>query len=123
MELLQLKYFCYSAKTENFSKTAKKYMIPSSAVSQSIRRLENELGVSKNHPIANKENINFSELFNENFITMHQSAGLYHLTHLFCANAGFKPKISIQCDDPFYMRKYIEMGLGIGFVPTLSWKG
>ena len=44
MELLQLKYFCDAAHTENFSATAKKFGVPTSAVSQSISRLEKELG-------------------------------------------------------------------------------
>ncbi len=44
MEVLQLRYFCDSARTQNFSLTAKKFMVPPSAVSQSIRRLEKELG-------------------------------------------------------------------------------
>lgn len=46
MELLQLKYFCDAAHTENFSATAKKYGVPTSAVSQSINRLEKEIGAS-----------------------------------------------------------------------------
>ena len=45
MELLQLRYFCDAAKTENFSVTASHFSVPPSAVSQSIRRLEQELGV------------------------------------------------------------------------------
>ena len=45
MELLQLLYFCSAAETENFSETARKYGIPPTGVSQSIRRLEKELGV------------------------------------------------------------------------------
>ena len=43
MELLQLKYFCDAAETENFSKTAEKYLVPTSNISQSIKRLEKEL--------------------------------------------------------------------------------
>ncbi len=46
MELLQLKYFCDAAQSENFSVTAKKFGVPTSAVSQSIHRLEKELGTS-----------------------------------------------------------------------------
>ncbi|MBR2431832.1 MAG: LysR family transcriptional regulator, partial [Clostridia bacterium] len=42
MELLQLKYFCDAAETQNFSKTAKKYLVPTSNISQSIKRLEKE---------------------------------------------------------------------------------
>ncbi len=44
MELLQLRYFYESAKSESFAKTADKYMIPASSVSSSIKRLEEELG-------------------------------------------------------------------------------
>ena len=43
MELLQLKYFCDAAQTQNFSKTAKKFLVPPSNISQTIKRLENEL--------------------------------------------------------------------------------
>lgn len=45
MEMLQLRYFYNSAIEESFSKTAKKYMVPVSSVSASVKRLETELGV------------------------------------------------------------------------------
>lgn len=44
MEILQLRYFFESAKTENFAKTAQKYMVPTTSVSASVKRLENEIG-------------------------------------------------------------------------------
>jgi hypothetical protein len=44
VELLQLRYFYESAKNENFSKTAEIFMVPTTSVSASIRRLEEELG-------------------------------------------------------------------------------
>ena len=40
-----------------------------------------------------------------------------------CRRAGFEPSIAITTDDPFYVRRYIELGLGIAFVPAFSWKG
>ena len=43
MELLQLRYFYDCARFGSIVKTAEKYMVPSSSVSASIRRLENEL--------------------------------------------------------------------------------
>ena len=46
MEFLQLRYFCDAAHSENFTVTAKKFGVPPSAVSQSITRLEKELGTS-----------------------------------------------------------------------------
>jgi DNA-binding transcriptional LysR family regulator len=45
MELLQLKYFCEAAESENFSHTAKKNGVPTSNISQTVKRLETELGV------------------------------------------------------------------------------
>jgi len=44
MEILQLKYFFESAKNESFAKTAEQYMVPTTSVSASIKRLEAELG-------------------------------------------------------------------------------
>ena len=45
MEILQLKYFKAVAECENMTSAAKKLCVAQSAVSQSIARLENELGV------------------------------------------------------------------------------
>lgn len=238
MEFLQLRYFADAAQTENFSQTAIKFSVPASAVSQSIRRLETELGAElferkknkvvlnedgknfyrvvrqmdallsdakkqlndstspssgeirmqifcnrrivsdairafheacpgttfilnhgfpsdeefdliissdetlkeryachpllteqiavafpKNHPLTQRSEITIHDLASEHFVTMYHHGNLYHLTQRLCAQAGFTPQISVECDDPYYLRKYIEMGLGIGFVPLFSWQG
>lgn len=238
MELLQLQYFCNAAETENFSKTARNYGVPTSNISQSIHRLEDELSTTlfdrssnriflneqgkllysnvktalmliydaktklcdqekisgeikilaetnrrivtqaierfqknyndviffinhssedttdkydliisdkileqknftkhllvvdklllamkKNNPLVNNSQISVKDLENEKFITMSNTSGLYKLTNEICHAEGFTPNIVIQSDDPDYIRKYIEMGLGISFVPSLSWKG
>ena len=238
MEFLQLKYFSDAAQTENLSKTAKKFCVPTSAVSQSIRRLEKELGVelfdrrsnrialneegrrfyksvreideilqearerlvrdpmeisgeirmdilcnrrivsdairqfaaqhpgvtfalnhgsnsdeshdlvisddsfskknyirqplitediaiafSANHPLAGQETVVLSQLADDCFVAMQSNSRLYNLTQRLCAQAGFVPKVSIRCDDPYYIRKHIEMGMGVGLVPLFSWQG
>lgn len=46
MELLQLRYFRDAALFENFSKVAEKYTVPQPSISKTIKKLENELGVS-----------------------------------------------------------------------------
>ena len=58
MELLQLRYFYESAKNENFSKTAEIFMVPTTSVSASIRRLEEELGCKLFDRSANKIKLN-----------------------------------------------------------------
>lgn len=237
MELLQLKYFCDSATTENFSKTAKKFGVPPSDVSQSIRRLERELGVQlfvrransimisdsgrefysrvskalsligeakaalsddaskgkiklcintnrrpvmevvekyrqhypdveivTNHfvdpltdefdliiesneprlseydktlfisedimlavrsdnPLASQPVLDVSALMSVPFVTMSEKSSIYHITFEICRKHGFLPKIAMQSDDPFYVRKCVELGLGVAFVPAFSWRG
>ena len=237
MELLQLRYFCFAAENENFSKTAKEFMVPPSNISQSIKRLEKELGkplfnrtsnsihlnengrifyshvkkcldelnLAKNKIIQNNENPkieiltqidrrivmqtaqqyrllhpeteiiikhsgsvsdnNFDliisaeildekeffcqKLFSESivlamkkdnpaakdevitaenlcklpFITMNNGSNLYSLTHTVCSEFGFSPRIAIMSDDPFYVRRCVELGLGVAIIPEISWKG
>ena len=238
MELLQLKYFCNAAETENFSETARNYGVPTSNISQSIHRLEDELGttlfdrcanklflneqgsflynnvktalmliydakiklsdnqkisgtikilaetnrrivtkaierfqqshsdviffinhtiedstdkydlivsdkileqknyakhllvvdklllaIKKDNPLAGEKNLSVKALENEKFITLSNKSGLYKLTNEICHCEGFTPKIVIRSDDPDCIRKYVEMGLGVAFVPSLSWKG
>lgn len=238
MELLQLQYFCSAAETENFSKTARNYGVPTSNISQSIHRLEKELSttlfdrsankiflneqgkllytnvksalmlindakmklcdnekisgeikilaetsrrivtkaierfqekypdvvffinhsaenesdnydliisdkifeqknfkkhslvvdklllaIKKDNPLVKKSRISVKDLENERFITMNNKSSLFRLTNEICHTEGFTPNIVIQSGDPDYIRKYIEMGLGVSFVPSLSWKG
>lgn len=238
MELLQLRYFSDSAENENFSKTAEKYMVPPSSVSISVKRLENELGVSLFDRKGNKISLNangrilrdalksalsaidgavaditardneagdinllirserrvitehfiefkrlhpdtifhlihdFSTkatdkfdiiideqsdiykgferfpllteklrlatgvdnplcgkrltldmLYSEPFISMGEGSSMKRLTLEICKKAGFTPNIIIESDDPYYLRKYIELNFGIALVPEISWKG
>ncbi len=237
MELLQLKYFLDAAKSENFSKTAKKYGVPPSDISQSIKRLEKELScrlfdrksnsitlntkgkvffdrisvalaeiesataeisddgvsgqikigininrhtvmetverfrklypqvdivvkhgvvsgfdefdlmiaaddmsdkglrgeklfseeillaVSSEDPLAKKEKITADDLRDRPFISMGFGESLYNLTEKICSEMGFAPHVAIQGDDPFYIRRCVELGLGIAFVPEISWGG
>lgn len=58
MDLLQLRYFYESAKNESFSTTAKKYIVPTSSVSASVKRLEKELGVNLFDRTTNKIKLN-----------------------------------------------------------------
>lgn len=234
MELLQLTYFCHSARCENFSKTAEYYNVPTSNISRAVRSLEKELGVKLFKRTANKiflnengktfyqsvgkaltliENgkravlcdnknpsgeikllistcrriatqaieksrrlypeIKFSikhgfddgdynfiisdiapskkqfdkihlmtekmllaipkssglfeksdatdDIENEPFISLGKGTRLHTLTEQFCASLGFVPNIELQTDDPYYVRKYLEMGLGVAVFPEKSW--
>lgn len=238
MELLQLKYFCDAVETENFSKTAEKFIVPPSAISQSIKRLERELGhklfirnankiivspegkafydgvklaidsleqaknklndfsdvvcgkirifigtnrryvteiiekyhelypqvtfylnhdfvssvndfdliitddgtrfelektfllkekilvcMNANNELCKKQNLSLLDLKEQKFISMHSKSSLFSSTYKMCLANGFAPDTVIQTDDPFYIRKYVSLGLGVAFFPEFSWKG
>ena len=78
MELLQLQYFYESAQNENFAETAKKYMVPASSVSASVKRLESELGVklfdrSSNRIALNEKGYYFAGALREIFEKLNQT--------------------------------------------------
>lgn len=233
MELLQLRYFCHAAKSENFSATAKAFSVPASNISQTVKRLEKEIGVTLFNRNSNRVTLNergkefykkikdalemintatananreanavmkigiFSnrrivmqaiekfqkqycnidlvlshdrqkakedfdliisdkleaipdlkakKFFSEKmllasssdfikgkitvndikqtpFVSMPEGTSLYDTNQKICASLGFSPRIAIQSDDPFYIRKCIELGLGICFIPEFSWQG
>ncbi len=238
MELLQLRYFCDAAEYENFSHAAKKNGVPTSNISQTVKRLENELGVSlfsrsankilltdegrrfydgvyqalvmldsarlslgetdepvgvlkllirvhrrtstiaverfkelcpkvqivinhddgedtadysfvisdscenndkcikehliterimlavsRDNPLSLRKSVSVSELSEENFVSMKLTSPLASLTHALCRAAGFEEKTVISAEDPFYVRKYVDMGLGVALVPEISWCG
>lgn len=58
MNLNQLKYFLEVARSENISKTAQQRLLPPSAVSSSIKKLEQELGVALFDRAHNKITLN-----------------------------------------------------------------
>ena len=237
MELLQLTYFCEAAESESFTETAKKHMVPTSAVSQSIKRLENELGVTlfirqanrirlspkgrvfyekvgqslslladarnevcddgakgsirlsifinrrlvmqtvekfsrlypnvdivtkysvlptqedfdlvisdirpesgdytgeklieeeillamhRSHPLSSLRYVCADQLVECPFICTNQGSSLYRITEEICNGGRFLPRIVICSDDPYYIRKCVELGLGVAFVPSASWQG
>ena len=238
MDLLQLTYFCDAAESENFSRTAAKFYVPTSNISQVIRRLEQDVGVPlfdrrgnrvalnpegqlfykraraaldqleearqllsdgqgalsgevrlfvgcnrsmvaksierfrRDHPgvsftidhhhlpdpgfydliisdtlpwegyerrwlvrekflvavakgnaMAMESPVSMKALSDMRFISMHEGSSLGNVLHETCRRAGFEPNVVIRCDDPQYMRRYVEMGLGVALIPSFSWEG
>ena len=58
MNFNQLKYFLEVAQSENISKTAQKHLLPPSAISSSIKKLEQELGVELFERSGNRISLN-----------------------------------------------------------------
>ena len=81
------------------------------------------LAVHEDHPLASSESISIRNLKNEKFITTGMHSALYNLTRQSCLDAGFEPNISIMCDDPYFVRKYISNNLGLALAPSVTWAG
>ena len=80
------------------------------------------IAASSDNPLCGRI-LTMADLRNKPFLTIYQGGSLHRITLECCRKAGFEPNIIIECDDPLYLRKYIELDFGIAFVPESSWKG
>lgn len=92
---------------------------------ESITLLSEEilLAVPESHPLAAKTSISLKEVENESFISLKPGTNLRELTDRFCHNAGFNPNVVFESDDPATVRGLIKAGLGLAFIPEISWGG
>ncbi|SDI32165.1 transcriptional regulator, LysR family [Alteribacillus persepolensis] len=75
------------------------------------------LVVSTDHPLANQQSVEMSELWEENFLMFRKGFSLYDRVREGCIQAGFEPRIiheSTQWDFLFEMAK---KNLGVTFLP------
>jgi LysR family transcriptional regulator, transcription activator of glutamate synthase operon len=81
------------------------------------------LAVPTWHPLAERPSIHLQEVAQEDFICLKPEHSLRQLTDSFCQQARFRPQIVFESDEPSTIRGLIRAGLGIAFVPSLSWRG
>ncbi len=80
------------------------------------------LALHKDHPLARREQVGISDLRDERLISLPPQSTLHAITLEHCRTAGFEPHISIVCDDPYFIRKYVDEGMGVSLAPAVSWK-
>ena len=81
------------------------------------------LATVKGSELESRGEITLPELSGERFIAMSDNSRLSAITREICKDAGFIPNVVISTDDPYYVRKYVEIGMGVALVPSISWKG
>ena len=81
------------------------------------------LAVPTWHPLAQYTQIRLQEVAAEAFICLRPEHSLRQLTDRLCQQAGFRPQIVFESDEPAVIRGLIKAGLGIAFVPAISWHG
>jgi DNA-binding transcriptional LysR family regulator len=92
-------------------------------VGEKILTEEILLALRVDHPLASVPEISVEDLRAQNFISMGENSNIYKAAAHICREMGFEPHNVILADDPFYVRRCVELGLGIAFVPSLSWRG
>ena len=74
------------------------------------------------HKLASKTLVTARDFANEPFIAMSAGNSMHTFLGEICEKENVNLKIAIQSDDPYYVRKYLDEGLGLAFVPAISWK-
>lgn len=78
------------------------------------------LAVPASHPFAGLDTINLIDVKSEPIIGL-DSSQLNQTMKNACQKAGFDLTYAIESDDPSTVRKFIKMGLGLAFVPVITW--
>ena len=81
------------------------------------------LAVPRGSAYAAAEQLTLADLRDAPFVMMGDASGLPHLIRDLCREAGFSPRVTIRSDDPHYVRRCVELGLGVTLSPAFSWQG
>lgn len=81
------------------------------------------LAMPADHSLAARKSVRLAEVAAEPFICLYKGKGLRVITDELCAQAGFEPNIVLESDSPATVRDLISLGVGLSFVPQISWQG
>lgn len=120
-------YVCHNL----FSVSDLEYDLCISAISpnwqdaKGISLLKEQIGIamSRDHRLAKLTKLTAKDIANEKFIFLPPHNSVNKMATAYCVRNCFTPDIAVMCDDPYYIRKYISVGIGIAFVPFVSWQG
>ncbi len=79
------------------------------------------LAVPQSYPQAQKASVRLEDFANYGFISLQAGKDLRTIADHYCSEAGFIPSIFLESDSPFTIREFIKAGLGIAFVPEITW--
>lgn len=81
------------------------------------------LALPKSNPLSQRSSLNLSEVANEEFICLQRGKSLRTITDIYCKIAGFEPSVVLESDSPETVRELIRAGIGISFIPSITWQG
>ena len=69
------------------------------------------------------EAVDLRDFSESEFICLQKGKSLRKLTDWYCHMAGFEPTVILESDSPEVVRSMIHAGIGIAFVPSITWSG
>ena len=79
------------------------------------------LAVPPNHCLASRHSIDLIEAKDEDFLLLQKWQALRNQADSLCLQAGFAPRVIFQGDNPSTLREMVSLGMGVTFVPYVSW--
>ena len=96
--------------------------IASSLPSKLLFQEECLLGMSREHPLADVENITPDMLKDEKFLLLTQENTLGILTRRYFVPLGINPKVPLECENQQTLTALVEQNMGMAFFPSKTWK-
>lgn len=81
------------------------------------------LALPESNPLAHRSSLQLSEVAHEEFICLQRGKSLRTITDTYCRIAGFEPSVVLESDSPETVRELIRAGIGISFIPSITWQG
>lgn len=96
-----------------------------SDTNSSVTLIEEEifLALPETNPLAKEPSLHLSQVADEEFIGLQKDKSLRTITDAYCQIAGFEPTVIFESDNPDTVRGLIQAGIGISFIPAITWAG
>lgn len=78
------------------------------------------LSVPEGHRLAGRRRIRWTELADEDFVTLEHGYGLRKIADMLCAEAGFEPRIAFEGQESDTVRGLVAAGLGVALLPQFG---
>jgi DNA-binding transcriptional LysR family regulator len=77
------------------------------------------LAVPPNHPLAQQEEVDLSELSSQPFILLKEGQGFRQISLHLCEQAGFRPRIVFESSNIQTVQSLVAAGMGLSFAPRM----
>ena len=93
-----------------------------SIITTVITMKEIRLALPVTNPLAHFDSLTLDQVAKEEFICLQKGKNLRSITDAYCKMAGFDPNVVLESDSPETVRELIRAGIGISFIPILTWQ-